>query len=43
MRSYLKSNQSEKGGGAQVIEGLPSTCKALSSMPSTAKKKMSQT
>jgi hypothetical protein len=40
MRPYLKNNLKSKKGWryAQVVECLPSKCKALSSNPSTAKK-----
>jgi hypothetical protein len=38
-RPYLKNSKSKKGWGvAQVVEFLPSKCKALISNPITAKK-----
>jgi hypothetical protein len=40
MRPYLKNKESKKGWGmAQVEVHLPGKCKALSSNPSTAKKR----
>jgi hypothetical protein len=39
-RRYLKNKQSKNTGGeAQLLECLPSKCKAVSSTPNTAKKK----
>jgi hypothetical protein len=40
LRPYLKNNQHKKrvGGVAQVVEWLPSKCKALSSIPVLPKK-----
>jgi hypothetical protein len=42
---FIKGKQEEKtaGGVAEVVERLPSKCEALSSNPSTAKKRKEKT